>query len=178
MRRFPAFAQWLVPVVVACAAAGCDGIEDPMVPEAATSVEASLERGRGAARGRQGLQVLHYLDGQEASDAPVTEWIGRPGGWLSVGRQAFLRVPRNAVRTPTDFSMSLLPADHGIGVELSATSRRGETNDVGTVGFPRPLTLCLYYENSDLAEFGFTPADLSIAWRVDAQDQRPTSSFL
>ncbi|MGH7130092.1 MAG: hypothetical protein ACREIV_16085, partial [Planctomycetaceae bacterium] len=195
MRLTHTHTTWLCSALVVLIASGCDGVSAPTVPEApvtpdearlmAAAEAAQVSAGPSFDRGQLGwwrrgdeFAVLHYLRGQEASDAPDADRIGRRGGWLNIGRQAFLYIPRNAVSSTAEFTMSLVSSDEGVGVDLTATSRRGETNDVGAAGFRRPVLLCLYYRNSDLAELGYTAEDLSVAWRVDDADVRPTVSFL
>jgi hypothetical protein len=115
-----------------------------------------IEGSRGAA------PALEKLHSARHSRPVAVKRIGPNGGVLEVGRNR-LTVPAGAVREPVVFRMQL--EDGAVQVDLAATrptSRR--QNDVGSVGFDRPLHLELSYEEAPPAG---DPSELVVVWVRD-----------
>ena len=74
--------------------------------------------------------------------------VSERGGILQA-EQYFLLVPAGAVKGQTHFTMDV-GTDGVVSLEATQT-RNGVKVDVGATGFRKPLTLALYYGNSDEA---------------------------
>ncbi|HUF50137.1 MAG TPA: hypothetical protein VMN60_04855 [Longimicrobiales bacterium] len=133
----------VVCLLAICASAfiltGCDQAVPVMAPE----IEAQFGAGGGPAGGGPSAREWRRVDATADPDTDEASFT-TTGGYLEVNNN-WLIVPMFAVvGQPVTFTMSV--TGHFMDVELSA--RRGDTN-VGSTGFRKPVTLCLYYPASN-----------------------------
>lgn len=88
-----------------------------------------------------GYTVVRETDNSVGSVEAV---IGRAGGVLSMGKHLLL-IPPNAVSANTTFRMEKEDGDH---IRLHLTASRHGDNDIGRLGFNRPVRLMLSYEGA------------------------------
>lgn len=143
-----------IPIVVLAGLFGC--VAEPGAP-AITGVSSAAET------------YLSLVVAPPTAGGTVTQVIGSKGGMLKVGNHALV-VPRNAVSSNTEFTMTVV-AGVNIVVELSA--RR--VSDGATVSsFSTPLTLRLSYADAGVPD----PSRLLNGYLPDAVTLIPIPSSL
>jgi hypothetical protein len=140
----------LSAVFAVAALTGCQNGDALVAPDA--SRPAGLASS--AASSSNGWEVV---EDTTSATGGVSLVIGAEGGELSLGKQRLI-VPAGAVDAPTTFRMK--KGDSRLKVTLTAT--RSTTNDVGSAGFAKPLTLVFGYGNA--ASLPGDPADISVVW--------------
>lgn len=124
------------------------------VPTGPGTIPISLSRNKPSANA--GAALLACPVDTSASASAV---IGRHGGVVSVGRFA-MRVPPNAVRTPTLFTFTV-PASDFLEVDIHAQGAAHYT-------FERPVTITL-----DYARCGTARLSNLDAWNIDPDTKQP-----
>jgi hypothetical protein len=155
----------LAPVLLMALLAGACSDQAAPSQELVGPQQAVLAKGNNKGHSRK-LRLTNPAPLQVVAD------VG-PEGALLRADNYFLYVPENAVNEITTFTMNV--GTDGLA-QLTATADRGEgvREDVGVLGFQRPLTLALYYGNS--SEGIANANNLSIAWVQDNGSLQPVLS--
>lgn len=140
----------LSAVFAVAAVTGCENTGALVAPE--SSAPAGLASSSTSSSG--GWQVV---DDSTSATGGVSVVIGVEGGELALGKQRLI-VPAGAVDAPTTFRMK--KGDSRLKVTLTAT--RETTNDVGSAGFAKPLTLIFGYGNA--AALPGDPSNITVVW--------------
>lgn len=125
----------VAPIAIAIAMVGCDNSQNPISPQTKVTAQYAAKGGphRVAARLTQGGSKVAVIDAN--------------GGTIEVSNNsgviAKLEIPAGAVKNNTTFTIDI-GAD--FTVDLTATSYHGQSNDVGSVGFRKALTLYISKE--------------------------------
>jgi hypothetical protein len=129
---------------------GCQNADGLMAPDA--NVPAGL-----ASSSTNTSDSWEIVEDSTSATGGVSAVIGVEGGELTLGKQRLI-VPAGAVDAPTTFRMK--KGNARLQVKLTAT--RETTNDVGSAGFAKPLTLVFGYGNA--AALPADPADVAVVW--------------